>query len=189
MTCTTIEMANAAPLSQSSQPLHDCCREMNACEERLSDRWRPIRAYWEDAWPSNCEALWSCLAPETTAWQYTEGILDAAVTSSITTFGAVRRSRIAARIVRRLLEERRTRLDFPWACHAASRPRVRVAATAKTTAIIFDQLVPHPVRKTCPSTRRQSVRTGCMIGLIDRFVNAFSDIHSNGGTANIGVAK
>jgi pimeloyl-ACP methyl ester carboxylesterase len=49
----------------------------NAYEEGLSDGWNPIRAYWEDASPANREALRAFLKPETTAWQYTHGVLDA----------------------------------------------------------------------------------------------------------------
>ena len=46
----------------------------NAYEEGLSDGWNPIRAYWEDASPTNREALRSLLTPETTYWQYTHGV-------------------------------------------------------------------------------------------------------------------
>jgi pimeloyl-ACP methyl ester carboxylesterase len=48
----------------------------NAYEEGLSEGWKPIRAYWEDASPANREALRSFLAPETTVWQYTHGVAD-----------------------------------------------------------------------------------------------------------------
>jgi pimeloyl-ACP methyl ester carboxylesterase len=50
----------------------------NAYEEGLSDAWGPIRAYWEDASPSNREALRTLLTPETTLWQYMHGVPDAA---------------------------------------------------------------------------------------------------------------
>jgi pimeloyl-ACP methyl ester carboxylesterase len=50
----------------------------NAYEEGLSDGWNPIRAYWQDASPANREALRAFLKPETTAWQYTHGVPDAA---------------------------------------------------------------------------------------------------------------
>jgi len=50
----------------------------NAYEEGLSDGWNPIRAYWEDPSPANRNALRSFLAPETTRWQYTHGVPDAA---------------------------------------------------------------------------------------------------------------
>jgi pimeloyl-ACP methyl ester carboxylesterase len=48
----------------------------NAYEEGLSEGWKPIRAYWEDASPANRAALRSFLAPETTIWQYTHGVPD-----------------------------------------------------------------------------------------------------------------
>src|SRR6266481_332346 len=48
----------------------------NAYEEGLSDGWNPIRAYWEDPSQSNREALRAFLAPETTVWQYTQGVAD-----------------------------------------------------------------------------------------------------------------
>ncbi len=41
----------------------------NAYEEGLSDGWKPIRAYWQDASPANREALRAFLKPETTLWQ------------------------------------------------------------------------------------------------------------------------
>ncbi len=43
----------------------------------MSDGWTPIRAYWEDASPTNREALRAFLKPETTVWQYTHGVTDA----------------------------------------------------------------------------------------------------------------
>jgi len=46
----------------------------NAYQEGLSDGWKPIRAYWEDPSPANRDALRSFLAPETTVWQYTQGV-------------------------------------------------------------------------------------------------------------------
>ena len=53
----------------------------NAYEEGLSDGWNPIRAYWQDASQTNREALRAFLAPETTLWQYTHGVSDAAAVS------------------------------------------------------------------------------------------------------------
>jgi len=53
----------------------------NAYEEGLSDGWKPIRAYWEEATPSNREALRPLLTPETTVWQYTHGVADATAVS------------------------------------------------------------------------------------------------------------
>lgn len=48
----------------------------NAYEEGLSEGWNPIRAYWQDASAANREALRTFLKPETTVWQYTEGVSD-----------------------------------------------------------------------------------------------------------------
>lgn len=53
----------------------------NAYEEGLSDGWNPIRAYWEDTSPARREALRTFLQPETTIWQYTHGVPDAAAVS------------------------------------------------------------------------------------------------------------
>jgi pimeloyl-ACP methyl ester carboxylesterase len=53
----------------------------NAYQEGLSDGWTPIRAYWEDASQKNREALRAFLKPETTVWQYTHGVPDAAKVS------------------------------------------------------------------------------------------------------------
>ena len=53
----------------------------NAYEEGLSNGWTPIRAYWEDVSQKNREALRAFLKPETTVWQYTHGVPDAATVS------------------------------------------------------------------------------------------------------------
>jgi pimeloyl-ACP methyl ester carboxylesterase len=53
----------------------------NAYEEGLSDGWNPIRAYWQEPSPANRDALRKFLAPETTRWQYTYGVPDAAAVS------------------------------------------------------------------------------------------------------------
>ena len=53
----------------------------NAYEEGLSDGWNPIRAYWEDPSAANRNALRTFLAPETTRWQYTQGVPDTACVS------------------------------------------------------------------------------------------------------------
>jgi len=53
----------------------------NAYEEGLSDGWNPIRAYWEDPSAANRNALRTFLDPETTRWQYTHGVADAASVS------------------------------------------------------------------------------------------------------------
>jgi len=50
----------------------------NAYKEGLSDGWNPIRAYWEDPSAANRSALRTFLAPETTRWQYTQGVPDSA---------------------------------------------------------------------------------------------------------------
>jgi pimeloyl-ACP methyl ester carboxylesterase len=48
----------------------------NAYVEGLSDGWKPIRAYWEKPSQANRNALRAFLAPETTVWQYTHGVID-----------------------------------------------------------------------------------------------------------------
>ncbi|MGH8137940.1 MAG: alpha/beta fold hydrolase [Steroidobacteraceae bacterium] len=48
----------------------------NAYEEGLSEGWTPMRAYWRDASPANRAALRTFLSPETTVWQYTQGVRD-----------------------------------------------------------------------------------------------------------------
>jgi len=53
----------------------------NAYEDGLSDGWNPIRAYWHDRSPANREALRTLLTKETTIWQYTHGVSDAAAVS------------------------------------------------------------------------------------------------------------
>jgi pimeloyl-ACP methyl ester carboxylesterase len=53
----------------------------NAYAEGLSEGWKPIRAYWEDPSQANREALRAFLAPETTVWQYTHGVVDTASVS------------------------------------------------------------------------------------------------------------
>ena len=53
----------------------------NAYEEGLSDGWNPIRAYWEDASEANRAALRAMLRPETTYWQYTQGVPDPSAVS------------------------------------------------------------------------------------------------------------
>ena len=53
----------------------------NAYEEGLSAGWNPIRAYWQDPSQANREALRSFLAPETTRWQYTQGVPDVTAVS------------------------------------------------------------------------------------------------------------
>ena len=53
----------------------------NAYEEGLSDGWKPIRAYWEGPSQANRDALRAFLAPETSVWQYTQGVPDATAVS------------------------------------------------------------------------------------------------------------
>jgi pimeloyl-ACP methyl ester carboxylesterase len=53
----------------------------NAYEEGLSAGWTPIRAYWQDPSKANREALRAFLTSETTRWQYTHGVSDAAAVS------------------------------------------------------------------------------------------------------------
>ena len=53
----------------------------NAYEEGLSEGWSPIRAYWQDPSQANRNALRAFLTPETTIWQYTHGVPDAAAVS------------------------------------------------------------------------------------------------------------
>ena len=53
----------------------------NAYAEGLSEGWNPIRAYWEDRTEANRSALRKMLAPETTYWQYTQGVPDPSLVS------------------------------------------------------------------------------------------------------------
>jgi pimeloyl-ACP methyl ester carboxylesterase len=53
----------------------------NAYEEGLSEGWNPIRAYWQDPSPANRATLRGFLTHETTVWQYTHGVPDAASVS------------------------------------------------------------------------------------------------------------
>jgi pimeloyl-ACP methyl ester carboxylesterase len=53
----------------------------NAYEEGLSEGWNPIRAYWQDPSEANREALRAFLKPETTIWQYTQGVPDSTIIS------------------------------------------------------------------------------------------------------------
>src|ERR1700761_6239256 len=48
----------------------------NAYEEGLSENWNPIQKYWRDPTPENREALRGFLTPESTRWQYTNGVAD-----------------------------------------------------------------------------------------------------------------
>jgi len=53
----------------------------NAYEEGLSDGWKPIRAYWGNQSKANRDALRPFLSPETTMWQYTQGVSDVSLIS------------------------------------------------------------------------------------------------------------
>ncbi|BBQ00911.1 hydrolase (plasmid) [Burkholderia sp. SFA1] len=53
----------------------------NAYEEGLSDGWNPIRAYWQSPTQANRDALRAMLTKDTTKWQYTHGVPDAAAVS------------------------------------------------------------------------------------------------------------
>jgi pimeloyl-ACP methyl ester carboxylesterase len=53
----------------------------NAYEEGLSDGWNPIRAYWKEPTPANRDALKAFLKPESTIWQYTQGVSNPALVS------------------------------------------------------------------------------------------------------------
>jgi len=49
----------------------------NAYEEGLSEAWQPIQAYWKDSSQANREAIRVMVEPQTTIWQYTQGVPDA----------------------------------------------------------------------------------------------------------------
>jgi pimeloyl-ACP methyl ester carboxylesterase len=51
----------------------------NAYEEGLSEGWNPIRTYWAEPSVANRESLRAFLDPQTTIWQYTEGVSDASL--------------------------------------------------------------------------------------------------------------
>jgi pimeloyl-ACP methyl ester carboxylesterase len=53
----------------------------NAYEEGLSEGWNPIRTYWKDSSVANREGLRAFLRPETTIWQYTQGVPDESAVS------------------------------------------------------------------------------------------------------------
>ena len=50
----------------------------NAYAEGLSDGWAPVRTYWANPTPKNRDALKFLSALETTRWQYSTGVTDAA---------------------------------------------------------------------------------------------------------------
>ena len=53
----------------------------NAYEEGLSEAWNPIRTYWREPTQANRDALRSFLSPETTLFQYTQGVADSSLVS------------------------------------------------------------------------------------------------------------
>jgi sarcosine oxidase gamma subunit len=48
----------------------------NAYDEGLKEFWDPIKAYWSDHSDAHREALYFLVAPETTKFQYTDGVAD-----------------------------------------------------------------------------------------------------------------
>jgi pimeloyl-ACP methyl ester carboxylesterase len=48
----------------------------NAYEEGLKEFWDPIKTYWSDHSEANRKALYVLVAPETTKFQYTDGVSD-----------------------------------------------------------------------------------------------------------------
>ena len=48
----------------------------NAYEEGLKEFWDPIKAYWSDHSEAHRKALYMLVAPETTKFQYTDGVSD-----------------------------------------------------------------------------------------------------------------
>lgn len=50
----------------------------NAYEEGLKEFWDPIKAYWKNDTPENRQALMVLFKPETTKFQYTDGMSDLA---------------------------------------------------------------------------------------------------------------
>src|SRR5258708_6336449 len=48
----------------------------NAYDEGLKDFWDPIKAYWSDHSEAHRKALYALVAPETTKFQYTDGVTD-----------------------------------------------------------------------------------------------------------------
>jgi pimeloyl-ACP methyl ester carboxylesterase len=53
----------------------------NTYEEGLSEGWNPIRAYWKEPSQANRDALRAMLAPQTTTFQYTQGVADPTLVS------------------------------------------------------------------------------------------------------------
>jgi pimeloyl-ACP methyl ester carboxylesterase len=53
----------------------------NAYEEGLGDFWQPIRKYWQHPTSHNRDALRVFLNPDSTRWQYTNGVADTSLLS------------------------------------------------------------------------------------------------------------
>ncbi|MFA6984647.1 MAG: alpha/beta fold hydrolase [Arenimonas sp.] len=53
----------------------------NAYVEGLSEGWNPVRAYWSAPTQANRDALRGFLAPQTTLFQYTQGVTDPSLVS------------------------------------------------------------------------------------------------------------
>lgn len=51
----------------------------NAYEEGLTDFWKPIKQYWSEPNDANRNALRVLLTPESTKWQYTNGVKDSSL--------------------------------------------------------------------------------------------------------------
>ncbi|MGH9632472.1 MAG: alpha/beta fold hydrolase [Bryobacteraceae bacterium] len=53
----------------------------NAYEEGLGEFWAPVKKYWQDRTKQNRDALRALLKPESTRWQYTNGVADTSLLS------------------------------------------------------------------------------------------------------------
>ena len=53
----------------------------NAYEEGLGDFWAPLRKYWQEPTEQNRDALRVFFTPESTRWQYTNGVADTSLLS------------------------------------------------------------------------------------------------------------
>ena len=53
----------------------------NAYEEGLGEFWAPVKKYWQDPTKQNRDALRALLKPESTRWQYTNGVADTSLLS------------------------------------------------------------------------------------------------------------
>jgi pimeloyl-ACP methyl ester carboxylesterase len=53
----------------------------NAYEEGLHEFWAPVKKYWQDPAKQNRDALRALLKPESTRWQYTNGVADTSLLS------------------------------------------------------------------------------------------------------------